>query len=428
MSIYLGLGANAGDRKANLERAIAELGAHGFSLAQVSPMVETPALLPADAEPDWHKPYFNLVVRGDAPWSPTEALATAKRIERKLGRTPGAKWSPRPIDIDILYWRGERIQLENQSQKLSVPHRDAQTRNFVLTPLTYLQPDLVVGAKGETAFALSANIPPIPLWMAIINLTPDSFSDGGVWHGEKLEIWLDELLASNAHIIDLGGESTRPGAAPVNPEQEWQRLQPVLVRLAERLRGKFIKPKLSLDSRHPGNVEKALDYGVEIVNDVSGLGDPEMQSVVKHNGCQVVAMHNLGIPADPKTHLPAKPESAAQIKTWAEARLENWAKVGLDLNRIILDPGIGFGKSSAQNLALLQGAHELRRLGQRLLIGHSRKSFIGNFSAAASAHRDLESVGVSLALAQQGVDILRVHEPIAHQRAYFAWLHAQPNQ
>ena len=217
MTIYLGLGANDGDRRDNLERAIAELIGAGFRLHRVSPVVESPALLPPDAEPSWHKPYLNLVVAGDADWSPSDGLAAAKKIERKLGRVGGAKWSPRCIDIDILLWH----DAQTAAGDLTIPHADARRRDFVLTPLMHLQPDLPVGDAGETAFELTKTIRPIPLWMGIINVSADSFSGDGD-DGNATANRITELIENDTHLIDIGAESTRPGARVLSPDDEWR--------------------------------------------------------------------------------------------------------------------------------------------------------------------------------------------------------------
>ncbi len=445
MTIYLGLGANAADdsqpappagssatpdtppadpRTRNLERAIEALVAAGFALQKVSPLVESPALLPPHADPSWHKPYLNLAVAGDAPWQPEEGLAIVKRIERDLGRRPGQKWSPRTIDIDLLRWHDLRLN----SAKLTLPHADESRRDFVLTPLMHLQPNLPLGAPGETAFARTQTIGPIPLWMAIINLTPDSFSDGNSWRNlDELDAYVGKLIARNVQIIDVGAESTRPGGETLSAADEWSRLQPALARIAAQLAGHHIKPWLSIDSRRAAIIDKALPYGLDIINDVSGLADPEMIAVARASGCQVVAMHSMSAPVNAALNLPAAVDDAdatTQLRRWAEQKMEGWARAGLDLNRIILDPGIGFGKSATQALHLLAHCRDLRAVGLRLAVGHSRKSFMAAMSAARRPpQRDLETLGISLALCQQGVDIIRTHAPFMHQRAYLAWAH-----
>ncbi|MDA7970381.1 MAG: dihydropteroate synthase [Gammaproteobacteria bacterium] len=431
MTIYLGLGANDGDRGRNLERAVEKLAAAGFRLRRVSPVVESPALLPPEAKPEWHKPYLNLAVAGDADWSPQQGLGIAKKIESELGRAPSRpemKWSPRPVDIDILRWHDLRLG----PGKLTVPHADAAKRDFVLTPLLHLQPDLPAeineGANGKSVFELTREIRPIPLWMAAVNVTPDSFSDGGAWSDARaLEAHFDKLIARNVQIIDLGAESTRPGGAALDAHEEWARLKPALAMLAEKLSGRHIAPWLSLDSRNPRTLEKALRYGVNMINDVTGLADPNMQALMRDSECQAVAMHSLDVPADPANTLRETPGrgAVAQILEWAERRMETWAKARLDLNRILLDPGIGFGKTSLQCFEILSHCAQLRRAGLRLAVGHSRKSFMRALAppGAAPADGDAETLGVSLALCEQGADVIRVHDPFLHMRAYLGWAH-----
>ena len=425
MTIYLGLGANDGDRNRNLERAIDALVGAGFRLRGVSPVVESPAMLPPGADSAWHKPYLNLVVSGDADWRPQEGLALVKQIERDQGRTEGPRWSPRPIDIDLLRWHARALD----SGELTLPHGGMPQRDFVLTPLLHLQPDLPVGENGETVFELTHTVRPIPLWMAVINLTPDSFSDGNRRGrpGEEAALgdYVGKLLARNVQAIDVGAESTRPGARALalSPAEEWARLEPALATIAERLQGRRIKPWLSLDSRHPATIDKALRYGVDTLNDVTGLESAEMLAVARQSGCRVVAMHSLSVPADPAVLLPAERSAVSQIVEWAERKMEAWAAAGIDLNRVILDPGIGFGKSAIQAFELLSHCRDLRRAGLRLLVGHSRKSFMRGLTERPAAQRDLETLGMSLALCRQGVDIIRVHSPLIHRRAHLAWAH-----
>ena len=260
--------------------------------------------------------------------------------------------------------------------------------------------------------------------MAILNLTPDSFSDGGSWFDQNdLSRQLDKLIDQNIQIIDIGAESTRPNAEEIDEEEEWRRLCPVLEMLQERLSGLVIKPLVSLDSRHPGVIRKGIDHGINIINDVTGLDDPEMRAVAKDSPCQIVAMHAMSVPVNPKLLLPVHRPAVAQIREWMDWKADQWLSQGIDLNRMIIDPGIGFGKNSVQAFELMSQCAELRQAGMRLLIGHSRKSFMAGFTDRPAGQRDLETLGISLGLCQQGVDMIRVHQPFIHQRAYRAWAH-----
>lgn len=178
--IYLGLGSNQGERRDFLSQAITLLVRGGFAVSQVSPVVESPALLKDDALPEWNKPYLNLVVAGETQHSPEEMLALAKNIERVLGRDfTASRWSPRNIDIDLLLWNDERIDTVG----LSIPHVEMHKRSFVITPLMHIAPHLVLPVIKLTPLQISQQIRPIPLWMGVVNLTPDSFSGGGAMGG-----------------------------------------------------------------------------------------------------------------------------------------------------------------------------------------------------------------------------------------------------
>jgi len=420
--IYLGLGSNLGDRKSSLETAIEKLITRGFVVYRVSPMIETPAMLMDNARPEWNKPYLNCVVSGQASWTPREGLGIVKEIERQLGREPAERWSPRPVDIDLLVWNDEIVDEED----LRIPHSGICQRSFVLTPLLHLQPDLIIPGQSDSVFHLSQSIKPVPLWMGILNITPDSFSDGGKWNDQSLLAGqIDSFVENNVQIIDLGAESTRPNAVPVSPQEEWRRLESVIKMVQERTAGKVLKSAISVDSRNRQTLEKAIACGIDIINDVTGLSDPDVLALARDSECDVVAMHSVTIPVDPSAKLPTDESAVAQIERWISTKMEAWQAAGMDLNRVIIDPGIGFGTNPTQSQELLGNCRALRAHGLRLLIGHSRKSFMSSFSEHAFADRDPETLGISMSVCHQGVDIIRVHDPVTHVRAYRAWSHIE---
>ena len=187
MRTYLGLGSNLGDRHANLARALKLLEQRALRVERVSPVVESPALLPDGAPPEWNRPFLNLAVACESEACPRRrCVKWSKEIELRMGRKPGPRWAPRPMDIDILLW-GDRQWLD---ESLTIPHPGLRERNFVLTPMVALEPRLVPpGANGEHLLECSRRLAdPIPLWMGIVNVTPDSFSDGGrftVWPHDR---------------------------------------------------------------------------------------------------------------------------------------------------------------------------------------------------------------------------------------------------
>ena len=431
MEAYFSLGSNLGDRRANLAAGIRLLEGHGARTLAVSPVLETPALLAPNATAAWDQPYLNLAIKCEVSGEPHAWLNHIQAIEDSLGRDRTAKWAPRPLDIDILIWGDRRWDAVD----LQIPHRELTHRSFVLTPLLHIAPNLKVPCPTPasqmpitdypTVFTLTQRVKPLPLWMAIINLTPDSFSDGGEHSNlDDLAEEVSSLARHGAHIIDFGAESTRPGAQPVCAETEWARLQPGLAVAFEVLADLPLPPRISVDTRHPSVAANALELGVGLINDVSGLETPAMRAVARSSDCEWVIMHHLGLPADPARTLPPSTDPIPTLLDWLGKRVETLATDGIDSSRLLFDPGIGFGKDSLQSLQILRNTQALRDAGIRLLVGHSRKSFM-QFANVDFRDRDLETLGVSLQLCQQGVDVLRVHDAVGHMRAHRAWSHVQ---
>lgn len=420
MAIYLGLGSNLGDRKQNLNDAITRLGQRGVHCIRCSPVIETPALLPDDASWEWNIPFLNMVIEVSTENTPAQLLETIHSIHSELKRDNQRRWSPRPIDIDILLWHSEQISTDS----LMIPHKDLHLRHFVLTPLIALSPTLTIPGRGnKTLLQWSKELPHhIPLWMGILNATPDSFSDGGVnFSADTLEKSASDMTQQGASILDIGGESTRPGAQHIDPEAEWQRIGSFVEQMADTHRDKFIRPLISVDTRHAKTAAKSISCGADIINDVSGLNDPSMIELASDNNCQWIAMHSLSVPANPK-HI-IKGDPVQEVTAWLESKLTLWSKAGIALENIIFDPGLGFGKDPLQSLKLLQAASQFREYGLRLLIGHSRKSYLKTFISEEIHERDLATIGVSMQLCQQGVDIIRVHNIADHISAYRGWSH-----
>ena len=420
MRTYLGLGSNLGDRHANLARAIELLAQRPLRVERISPVVETPALLPEGAPPEWNRPYLNLAVACESEALPQTLREWSKEIEQRLGRSPGEHWAPRPMDIDILLWGDEQWLDET----LTIPHPGLRERNFVLTPMLALEPRLVPpGADGENLLECSRRLAdPLPLWMGIVNVTPDSFSDGGRFTDwPAVEPLVRDMLHAGVHIIDVGGESTRPGAQPLRRGEEWARVGPILEQLLELRASRLPGPYISIDTYQVDTARRALDLGVDMVNDVSGLASPAMIELAGESNTDWVAMHQLSLPVDPHLTLPADRDPFTAVEQWLLESIECWDKAGLDLNRIIFDPGIGFGKTAHQSWQLLSRASEFRRHGLRVLVGHSRKSYLRPYFGNDMRARERATVGVSLDLCAQGVDIVRVHDVPLNMGAWRGW-------
>lgn len=246
--------------------------------------------------------------------------------------------------------------------------------------------------------------------VGILNVTPDSFSDGGTLAPEAVLAKARQLIDDGADVLDVGAESTRPDATPLSPEEEWLRLAPVWAELAALCHksGRL----LSLDTRHAQTACKALQMGVDWINDVSGFRDEAMLAAVKDAHCALVVMHSLSVPAN-KGEAVQTNDIAAFMRGWiaqTKARL-----VGINPQRIIFDPGIGFGKSPQQNWELLVRYREWCG-DETLLIGHSRKSFYSLFSDAPANQRDALTRQTSAMLAVHGAHYLRVHDVAGHRQ------------
>src|SRR4051812_25862562 len=242
--------------------------------------------------------------------------------------------------------------------------------------------------------------------MGIVNVTPDSFSDGGLWldHGDAIAHGRD-LVAEGAAILDVGGESTRPGAAPVEADEERRRVVPVIEGLRD------VGAQLSIDTTKQTVAEAALDAGATLVNDVSGLRfDPELAGLVADRGCDVCLMHMLGEPRTMQDD-PRYDDVVDDVKAFLEERLAYAVAQGIDEDRVLLDPGIGFGKTLEHNLELLRRLDELVALGRPLVVGTSRKSFLGRLTGRdVAAERVAGTLAANVLALERGATVFRVHD------------------
>jgi len=255
-----------------------------------------------------------------------------------------------------------------------------------------------------------------PVMMGIVNTTPDSFSDGGKFldPSEAVDQAL-RLQAEGAGILDVGGESTRPGATPVPENEEVRRVLPVIEKIVAR------SPlPISVDTTKAEVARLALAAGAEIVNDISGLTfDPRMQEVCAEAQAGILCMHIQGTPQTMQ-HAPTYSDVVTEVAGFLRQRLEELRRAGIPPERVALDPGIGFGKTAAHNLQLLRHIRPLRELGRPLCIGHSRKRFLQKLLGREVDERLFGTVGVSVAAALQGAELIRVHDVAASRDAITA--------
>lgn len=241
--------------------------------------------------------------------------------------------------------------------------------------------------------------------MGILNGTPDSFSDGGRFASPREAVAAGlAMFREGADIVDVGGESTRPGADAVDPADERDRVIPIIRGLRSAGAG-----RISVDTRRAEVAHAALDAGADLVNDVSGLDDPEMASLVAERGVPVVIMHMRGTPRTMQQHT-AYDDVVATVKAFLAERVQRASAAGVADDKILVDPGIGFGKSADGNLELLRRLDELAALHLPILVGASRKSFIGAITGAAAGDRRQGSIAAAIWAATKGAAVVRVHD------------------
>lgn len=382
---------------------------------------------------------------------PKALLSLLKNVEKDLGRTFGPdqiRWGPRPIDLDIIFYEDECVR---DGELLDIPHPRWQERDFVKAPLADLMnhADGVEMSSGiaNTLFEArrmweeqggermlrqqsqdSALVGVLPMggmgvwhWtqqthvMGVLNTTPDSFSDGGKYNrvNEAVERVTD-MLEDGADIIDIGGQSTRPGATQVGPDEEWARIRPVLENIT-RL-GKLFP--ISVDTFYSNVAERAVAAGATIINDVSGgLADGNMFATVAKLGVPYILMHMRGTPDSMQSEELTKYENVCRdVATELQARCNRAVDAGIESWRIILDPGLGFAKTSQNNIDLIKGLGNFRKnMGAPfhnapILLGPSRKKFLGNLTGQDRPEdRDWATCAVSAISALRGCNIIRAH-------------------
>jgi dihydropteroate synthase len=294
--------------------------------------------------------------------------------------------------------KNQPFGLNRLSQDLSLTLENYQLENFSLDLGKY---KLNLGARTKI--------------MGIINITPDSFSGDGLYQSQESRVksqdfldfivgYAQQMVKDGAHIIDVGGQSSRPGSRAVSVKQELKRTIPVIKKLVKR-----IKVPLSIDTYRPQVAKAALDNGVNIVNDVTGLRNPKMLKVLANYKCGIIIMHMQGMPGN----MQKKPHYRSLIDEvihYLDRAINRASDTGIDRKKIIIDPGIGFGKTLQHNLCLLKNLREFKVLGRPILVGTSRKSFIGKILDLSPQERIFGTVSSCVLAVENGANIVRVHD------------------
>ena len=434
------LGSNIGDRVSHIESALQLMKKRAINVVQTSPLYETKPMYYED-----QNPFVNGVCEVSTDQEPLVLLNTLQSIERDLGRERSIAKGPRTIDLDVVSYGESRMD----ARRLILPHPGLAERDFVLRPLNDILPQLRIPVEEHDDWTfctvarlfsqlqhrddsmspitqLSSKLPllrsadparPTQI-MAILNLTPDSFSDGGLHDATNIEIMRSTILdfiGSGATIIDIGGQSTRPGAKQLSPNEELERIHPAIKLIRSMPEAK--STAISIDTFHASVAKEALAAGADIINDISGgtLSNNEILKVVAEAGKTIVLMHMRGDPTS-MNQLAKYPQGvvatvAEELRVCVDAALS----AGIPPWRIVLDPGIGFAKNMNHNLTLLNRLADLRAsallAGYPWLLGTSRKGFIGKITGVENAsERVMGTAATVTASVAGGADIVRVHD------------------
>lgn len=422
--VVLGLGSNLNPLE-NLRRALLEIrNLKNVKILKCSSLYESDALLKEGAPSDWNQPFLNSCVLCETEnITALELLTQLKNIEKKMGRKSVERWSPREIDLDILVIEQEQVNLP----ELRVPHPELFKRPFALCPALEVYPEISkieqmpnwVYSQSKPFGTMKSKRYFWPRFVGILNVTPDSFSDGGLYlDSQNLIQQADHLMSDGAEVLDIGAESTRPMATPVDAETEFLRLNNSLTELYQIEKVKKGEVRLSIDCRHPIVVERILDlFPVDYLNDVSGFQNPQMIHLLnRFPQIKAIAMHSLTVPADPKIVISNEDDPLAILEDWWEQSCRLWNEQEIDLSRVIFDPGIGFGKIAKQSQFILEKLNELSKISTEFFLGYSRKSFLKLESDYEQQNKDMLTARWTKKINMAYCQYLRVHEVSVHKK------------
>lgn len=387
--IVLSLGSNLGHRLHNLQRAYSLIEGF-FEIKIASHVIETEALLLPGSPDAWNMPFLNMLIAGHSDLEPLELLDKLQMVERIMGRGDHEQWSPRIIDLDIIYYHDRKMNTE----RLILPHVGVEDREY----LQYLLRELempIPSYADQIQYKPLNHMVCFPKLIGVINVTPDSFSDGGKYiDKEKAIARFEELQSDGATIVELGGQSTRPSYKEISASEEWSRLATIFDAIGN-------KYGIGLDTFHDEVVKHAIKYkGLCWIIDVENRFSPDTIRLIADHDIKLVAllrnMHDMNK---------------------FEKQIERLLQCGMKQSNIIVDPGIGFEKTAWESISAIRHIDSLRKFGCEIVLAHSRKSFISNFSNEPTENRDLETIAISMT---KHADYIRVHNVKDHMRAMVA--------
>ncbi|ORY84757.1 Dihydropteroate synthase-like protein [Protomyces lactucae-debilis] len=393
---FLALGSNLGDRQRYIQQALDQLDARGIQVINTSMLYESAPMYVTN-----QPAFLNGAACVLTSLSPHQLMKACQQIEKELGRVKTIEKGARTIDLDVLLYDKDIVK----TQDLTIPHIGIAERDFVKVPLSDITNLSAHGyEQPETSLPLYQPwLKPKTNLMLIYNATPDSFSDGGQQSLDRVADFCQDL--DGIDMIDVGGQSTRPGAVPVSPQEEISRVVPVI----GALRQAGVTMPISIDTFDASVARAAYEAGATIINDVSaGVADPGMLPTAAQLGCPIILMHMRGTP-ETMQQLCEYPDGVAEtVMRELMQRYQAAIAAGIRSWNLVLDPGLSFSKTLEQNIELMQTP-----LGGKIpwLVGASRKGFIGKITGVAEP--DKRQIGTAVAVAQsirQGARIVRVHD------------------
>ncbi len=426
--LAIGIGSNK-NPLSHFRMALSELKkVSDFTVLKVSQIYESKAILPELAPITWDLPYLNAVVLIEVVnFEPIRVLQILKTIEKNMGRVPSAPWSPREIDLDILYGPG----LNFKSETLVIPHSQITERPFVYYPLIEVLPELKFELKNNWAknseIDLQTKKSQMQTWASvagIVNLTSDSFSDGGMHEMNQQDLFykslttqISQFIDEGAEVVDIGAESTRPGSVLVDDQIEFDRLNKALKIIYDT--GLNKKIKISVDTKKFDVAQKILNlFEIDFLNDVSGCKDQRFLQLIKTNKkLKYICMHSLSVPPQPGLTIDPEENIFEYLITWWRNQLNMFENSQINLNQIIFDVGIGFGKTVQQNINLITRLDNFKGLHEDIYIGHSRKSFLTFLTSSAPALRDPATAFLTSKINSVYCQYLRVHQVKINKQA-----------
>ena len=406
---FLALGSNLGNKIDNIDFAIKKLKDANCEILKIAPFYKTKPLVPFKRKDCFYDFFYNTAIEIETKNSPFELLKIAQQIEIDIGRPKNhGHWTSRVIDIDILYCAKNNKSIIVDSNELTIPHKELFNRAFVLDPLSQISPNLVIQDKNILTES-KKNAEHQAAKMMIVNVNNNSFSEDGILDKNEIDKKIEYLTKNRVAFIDIGAESTNPRSNPISWQEETDRLKQVdIFTIIDKYKTNGVK--FSIDTYHPETADFAINNGFDIINDVNGFKDKRMWQIIKkYPNVEAVIMHSLQ-PNGKKTNVISKDEDVLEIlNNWVKDMEKQVLDEKIDKNRIIIDYGIGFGKTAEQDLFIVKNFNKIDNCNFRVLIGHSRKSFLNLICKLNENNRDKVTKQISEILIKNGVDILRLH-------------------